>query len=45
MTNLDIAKALFISVETVKRHMHNIFAKVGVKNRVQLARRRGGEAP
>jgi len=45
MTNGDIANELFISTETVKRHMHNIFAKIGVKNRVQLVRRLRGEVP
>lgn len=42
MTNGDIADELFISTETVKRHMHNIFAKLGVTNRVQLVRRLEG---
>lgn len=43
LTNGDIADELFISTETVKRHMHNIFAKIGVKNRVQLVRWLRGE--
>jgi DNA-binding CsgD family transcriptional regulator len=39
MTNDDIARELFISRETVKRHLSNIFMKTGVKNRVQLVRK------
>ncbi len=37
-TNKQIADELFISLQTVKDHTHNIFVKTGVKNRVQLAR-------
>ncbi len=36
MTNQEISDSLFISVQTVKDHNHNIFLKTGVKNRVQL---------
>ena len=36
-TNKEIADKLFISIETVKDHNHNIFQKTGVKNRTQLA--------
>ncbi len=43
MSNNDIAKQLFISTETVKRHLYNIYMKTGVKNRVQLVRRIKGE--
>ncbi len=35
--NQAIADALFISVHTVKRHVNQIYQKVRVKNRVQLA--------
>lgn len=35
-TNREIAEALFISEMTVKKHMANIFAKVGVSNRQAL---------
>ncbi|MCP4901165.1 MAG: helix-turn-helix transcriptional regulator [bacterium] len=36
MSNNDIADDLCISLQTVKTHVHNIFAKTGVRNRVQL---------
>lgn len=36
MTNQEISDSLFISVQTVKDHIHHIFLKTGVKNRVQL---------
>ena len=35
-TNKEIAKSLFITLQTVKDHTHRIYTKVGVKNRVQL---------
>jgi DNA-binding CsgD family transcriptional regulator len=38
-TNQEIADRLFISLQTVKDHNHNIFRKVGVSNRTQLAAR------
>ena|SRR3972149_930977 len=34
--NKKIAKELFISEPTVKTHLHNIFRKLNVKNRLQL---------
>jgi DNA-binding NarL/FixJ family response regulator len=37
-TNQEIADTLFISLQTVKDHNHNIFRKTGVSNRVQIAR-------
>ncbi|MDH4272957.1 MAG: helix-turn-helix transcriptional regulator [Candidatus Aminicenantes bacterium] len=36
-TNAEIAAALFISLKTVKHHLYNIYLKLHVKNRVQLA--------
>ena len=36
-TNKDIAKQFGISEETVKRHLTNIFNKLGVGNRLELA--------
>lgn len=35
-SNQDISDSLFISVQTVKDHIHHIYLKTGVKNRVQL---------
>ncbi|ONI38336.1 hypothetical protein AN396_10770 [Candidatus Epulonipiscium fishelsonii] len=37
-TNLEISKELFISVGTVKVHVHNIYQKVGVQKRILLLR-------
>ncbi len=37
LPNRDIAKSLEITEETVKRHLTNIFDKVGMSNRVELA--------
>ena len=34
--NQDISDSLFISLQTVKDHIHHIYIKTGVKNRVQL---------
>ena len=41
-TNQQIAEKLFITLQTVKDHNHNIFRKTGVRNRVQLAQIFGG---
>ena len=35
--NSEIAQELFISVNTVTRHMTNMFAKTGTANRVEAA--------
>jgi DNA-binding CsgD family transcriptional regulator len=35
-TNNQIADELSVTLQTVKTHVHNIFTKTGVKNRVQL---------
>lgn len=34
-SNQEIAGRLFISIATVKRHISNIYAKLGVQNRTQ----------
>jgi DNA-binding NarL/FixJ family response regulator len=36
-TNLEIAQRLFLSVNTVKHHIRNVFSKLGMKNRHQVA--------
>lgn len=35
-SNQEISESLFISLQTVKDHVHRIYTKTGVKNRVQL---------
>jgi len=37
-SNRDIERELFISYHTVKNHVYNLFQKLGVKNRFELAR-------
>ena len=37
LSNKDIGAALFISENTVKFHLKNLYAKLGVKNRTQAA--------
>ena len=37
MTNEEIADKLFLSSKTVKTHLRNIFAKGGIRNRVEAA--------
>jgi DNA-binding CsgD family transcriptional regulator len=35
-SNREITDELFISPETVKKHIYNAYRKIGVRNRVQL---------
>jgi DNA-binding NarL/FixJ family response regulator len=37
VSNPDIARSLFLSRKTVERHVSNILAKTGARNRTQLA--------
>ena len=39
LSNQEIAQELIITVGTVKRHVHNIYGKLGVQNRIQAAAR------
>ncbi len=38
-SNREISELLFISLQTVKDHIHSVFRKTAVKNRVQLVNR------
>ena len=38
LRNKEIAERLFISEGTIKMHLHNIYGKLGVDGRLQLAR-------
>jgi DNA-binding CsgD family transcriptional regulator len=35
-TNRDVATQLHLSLHTVKNHVHNAFAKLGINSRAQL---------
>jgi DNA-binding CsgD family transcriptional regulator len=41
-TNREIAQRLFVSPKTVERHLSNVFRKLGVRNRAELASRASG---
>jgi DNA-binding CsgD family transcriptional regulator len=41
-TNRDVAAQLHLSLHTVKNHVHNAFAKLGINSRTQLTQRMPG---
>jgi LuxR family maltose regulon positive regulatory protein len=38
-SNPEIARALYVEVNTVKTHVKNLYGKLGVHSRVQVAKR------
>jgi DNA-binding NarL/FixJ family response regulator len=45
MTNRDVATALFISLKTVEANLTQIYRKLGIKSRAQLAQKLGPAQP
>jgi DNA-binding CsgD family transcriptional regulator len=44
-TNREIANQLFLSLKTVETHIRNIFNKLGVTSRAEIARRLAAQSP
>ena len=45
LSNKQIAKTLLVEISTVKNHLHNIFRKLGVRNRAEAVRRSQSSTP
>ena len=45
LTNREAASTLLISVKTVDFHLQQIYRKIGVRSRTELAVRMAGQAP
>lgn len=43
-TNKQVAASLFLSPKTIEYHLHNVYRKLDVRSRTQLAARLGGES-
>jgi DNA-binding NarL/FixJ family response regulator len=43
LSNKEVAAQLFLSPRTIDSHLRNVFSKLGVKSRTQLARLPLGE--
>ena len=42
-TNREVAAALFLSTRTVEGHLSRVYGKLGVRSRVELARKLAGQ--
>jgi LuxR family maltose regulon positive regulatory protein len=39
LSNQEVARELYVTVGTVKKHLNNVFGKLGVKSRTQAVAR------
>jgi DNA-binding NarL/FixJ family response regulator len=37
-TNREVAEQLYLSIRTVDHHMRNIFVRLGIRSRIELAK-------
>jgi DNA-binding NarL/FixJ family response regulator len=40
-TNKEIAETLFVSIETIKKHLQNIYRKLDVGNKIEALQKAG----